>query len=106
MKLVEVKVVGMHFRGADAVQLAESLTAGEPLTLEREADNPHDINAVKVFYQDTWLGYIERGQAAWIAGELDDDPNNYVCTVTGHEAVTNARGKENVYPVVEIHIGE
>lgn len=70
-----VAVVGMRFRGADVVQLVDSLAVeGEPVefTLKREPENPHDPNAIQVFYEDTFIGYIERGQACFISPDMDE----------------------------------
>lgn len=69
----EVRIVGMHFRGAEMVEYASALQGGEELSLEREPENQYDQNAIKVLTNDgTHLGYIERGQAAWISGHMDE----------------------------------
>jgi hypothetical protein len=49
----------------------ERLQAGDPLTLVREPDNPHDRNAVRVEWQGRQLGYLPRAENAAIAVELD-----------------------------------
>ncbi len=98
-----VKVVGMHFRGAHAKEIASALLPGNTLTLEREPENAYDINAIKVIHPGTeqHIGYIEAGQAAWIATELDDTTKQPICTVTGLET-----SNKNTYPVVTIVVGD
>lgn len=91
-----VKIVGMHFRGGDAREIAASLTPGSTLRLEREPDNAFDSYAIKAFVADTHIGYIERGQAMWIAPEMDEGAE-MVATVTGH-----IEEKRNTYPVVTV----
>jgi hypothetical protein len=93
-----VLCVGMHFRGGDAVRTAAELTEDAVLRLEREPENAHDSYAIKVMFEDMHLGYIERGQAGWIA-PLMDDGGEPVVRLTGHEQ----RGK-NSHPVLEIVI--
>lgn len=98
-----VAVVGMHFRGGDAKNIAASLEPGETLRLEREPENQFDSNAIKVFYEALWIGYIEAGQAAWIATEMDEpDAPAYIATVTGSED-RESRGKTNTHPIVTVH---
>lgn len=92
-----VAVVGMHFRGSDAVQLAASLEPPTALRLQREPENEWDANAIKVFYEDTWIGYVERGQAMWISMDLDTG-STAVARVTGNEV----RGK-NIHPILTIY---
>lgn len=68
---VNVEVVGTSYRGADACALVNALEVPCSFRLEREPENPYDPNAIKVFYEDTHIGYVERGQAVWIAPDLD-----------------------------------
>ena len=91
-----VLCVGMHFRGATAVEAAAALEAGDTVTLEREPENAYDAYAIKVMLAEIHIGYVERGQAAWIS-PLIDDGAAATATVTGHET-----RKNNVHPVLEI----
>lgn len=96
--------VGMHFRGAAAVQTAAALEEGTIVTLEREPENPHDYNALKVFVGDFFIGYVDRMVAAWISPLLDEQPPDEARTtarVVGHEQ----RGK-NLHPLLEIVVDE
>lgn len=98
-----VAVVGMHFRGAHAVEIAAALVPGNTLILEPEPDNAYDGNALKAIYmaddEPIHIGYIERGQAAWITPLLADGASA-TCTVTRLETRRN-----NVHPIVEIVVG-
>jgi hypothetical protein len=67
----EVRIVGMHFRGQEAKSAAVTMPLGTILRLEREPSNIHDYNAIKAFYSDLFLGYVEGTQAAWIAPHMD-----------------------------------
>ena len=98
-----VKVVGMHFRGAHAKEIASALLPGNTLTLEREPENQFDINAIKVIHPGTeqHIGYVEASQAAWTASELDETSEPPTCTVTGLETANR-----NTYPVVTIVVDE
>lgn len=47
------------------------LRVGEPLRLVREAANPHDANAVAVYFRGDKLGYVPRRENAAVAQMLD-----------------------------------
>lgn len=59
------------WRYAEAAEVWPELRLGEPLDLVREADNPHDANAVRVQWRGRKLGYVPRRQNAAIAWGLD-----------------------------------
>jgi len=64
------KVAGVTFEGRQDVLL--DLQAGEPVVLERERDNPHDANAIRVLDgQGRQLGYLAAGLAACLAPGID-----------------------------------
>lgn len=96
-----VRVVGMHFRGADAKEAAENLQPEQVLRLEREPMNEHDPNAIKVFFEDLWLGYLERTQAAWIAPNMDEG-RTFTCVVQIVSEEPMKNGKINYIPIVEV----
>ena len=75
-----VLVVGMHFRGSHAVAAVSSFLPPVELQLEREPQNPYDEFAIKVFYDGEHIGYVERGQAAFISPQIDEG-QKYRCTV-------------------------
>ena len=78
----DVRCVGMHFRGPEAVAMAEALLPGDEVALEREPFNQYDENAIKVMLRDTHIGYIARQSAAFIAAYMDDGAE-FSATVTG-----------------------
>ncbi len=59
------------FRYADAAAVMPMLKIGDALDLVREADNPHDPNAVRVEWRGRKLGYVPRRENASIAWGLD-----------------------------------
>jgi hypothetical protein len=93
-----VLCVGMHFRGGGAKDIAAALTPGDTVRLEREPENQFDAYAIKVLVEDMHIGYIERGQAAWIS-PLIDDGDEATAVVTGHE-----ERKNNLHPVLRIEV--
>lgn len=100
-----VLCVGMHFRGPAARDVAAALTPGDTVLLEREPDNAFDAYAIRVLVPDGdeppfHIGYIERGQAAWIS-PLIDDGATATAEVTGVE-----QRKNNLHPVLVIHVSE
>lgn len=70
-KFPNVSVVGMYFRGPHAKAWAEQVPIGEELFYEREPENPYDPSAIKIMYNLEHVGYVERGQAAFIAPHID-----------------------------------
>jgi len=69
LRVQRVTLAGVSYHEARRVwpQLAE----GDALQLVREADNPHDPQAVRVDWQGTTLGYLPREQSGPIAAALD-----------------------------------
>jgi hypothetical protein len=59
------------FRYAEASQVWSELRLGDPLELVREADNPHDRNAVRVDWRGRKLGYVPRAENAALAWAMD-----------------------------------
>lgn len=97
---IDVKVVGMHFRERDGVpakQIVANMVPPLTLDLEREPENPYDANAIKVICNEKHIGYIEAGQAMWIAPRLDRG-DQLVCRVERLETVGR-----NLHPIC--HIG-
>ena len=58
------------FRYAEGVEVWPLLQPGDALELVREADNPHDPNAVRVEWRGRKLGYVPRRQNAALAWGL------------------------------------
>jgi len=59
------------FRYHEAPEIWSELRVGDPLTLERERDNPHDPSAVSVAWRGHKLGYVPRRENALVAWSLD-----------------------------------
>lgn len=59
------------FRYGEAADLWPRLQQGDALELVREADNPHDVNAVRVEWRGRKLGYVPRRENAAVAWGLD-----------------------------------
>jgi hypothetical protein len=59
------------FRYHAAEELWGQLGVGDPLTIERDRDNPHDANAVSVAWRGHKLGYVPRRENALLAWSLD-----------------------------------
>ena len=59
------------YRYGEAAALWPLLQPGDALELVREADNPHDPNAVRVDWRGRKLGYVPRRDNAALAWGLD-----------------------------------
>lgn len=91
-----VNLVGTHFRGVDARNIVASFHEGLVVQLEREHDNDYDEYAIKTMYKGIHVGYIEKGQASWIAPDMDADPEQpWIGTVTSF-----LEGSRVTYPVL------
>lgn len=51
--------------------LWDEMKVGDTLTLQREPSNPHDANAVIVFWNGQRLGYIPRKENSDVARQID-----------------------------------
>ncbi len=58
-------------RHHDAKAVWDELRVGDSLVLVREADNPHDSNAVRVDWKDRTLGYLPKSENTFVARQLD-----------------------------------
>lgn len=52
-------------------ELWDALKVGDALALVREADNPHDANAVRVEWRGRQLGYLPRAENRAVAAAMD-----------------------------------
>ena len=62
-------LAGFNYHQAPAV--FANLRSGDALALLREADNPHDANAIGVYWREHKLGYVPRAQNAALAWAMD-----------------------------------
>jgi hypothetical protein len=51
--------------------LWDNMRVGDPLTLKREPQNPHDANAVRVEWKGQPLGYVPRRDNSDVARQID-----------------------------------
>ena len=66
-------IAGFQFHRGEAVW--PLLSVGAELALVRESSNPHDDNAVAVYFKNEMLGYVPRGENGAIAQMLDRGEN-------------------------------
>ena len=59
------------FRHHGAADVWQELRVGDSLELAREADNPHDANAVSLSWRGRKLGYVPRRENAALAWGLE-----------------------------------
>jgi len=67
--LQESPLAGYRYHRADGVW--SFLCMGAPLRLKREPHNPHDINAIGVWFMNDKLGYIPRSENSRLAALMD-----------------------------------
>ena len=65
----ESPVAGFQFHQGEAAW--PSLFTGAPLALRREPYNPHDADAVAVYFKTKKLGYVPRAENRVVAQMLD-----------------------------------
>ena len=51
--------------------VAQNVRLGDRLTTEREPDNPHDANAVRLYHDGGEIGYVPARHVVWVAEILD-----------------------------------
>ena len=75
---------GVSFRPIEAKAIVIALQDGEELNLEREPENAHDVNAIRVVHPPSgeFLGFVAREVAADIA-PLMDNGMRFTCKVNG-----------------------
>jgi hypothetical protein len=59
------------FRHHAALRVWPALRDNDLLSLVREADNPHDADAVAIYWKSRKLGYLPRGENFLVARLLD-----------------------------------
>lgn len=62
-------LAGFQFHAGN--RLWPELRQGDPLSLIREPDNPHDRQAVRVEWRGQHLGYLPRAENRTVAAEID-----------------------------------
>ncbi len=59
------------FQYYDGKVLWDNMRVGDPLTLVREPQNPHDANAIRVEWKGQPLGYVPRRDNRDVARQID-----------------------------------
>jgi hypothetical protein len=67
-ELIVTAVAGAGRHHADALQSAQP---GDPLSLRRDAGNPHDANAIAIDHGSQQVGWVPREIAAELAPEIN-----------------------------------
>jgi hypothetical protein len=62
-------LAGFQYHAGEA--LWQDMREGDRLTLVREADNPHDANAVRIEWRGQKLGYLPRAENRTVAAAMD-----------------------------------
>ena len=83
------KLAGVSFEGRQ--DIAAGLREGTRLELRRQADNPHDGNAIAVFYGALQIGFLNRQMAGKLAPLIDVEGRRYVAEVTAITGGTKGR---------------
>lgn len=71
---------GVNFRPKEAKEIVKSLAIETTLTLERDSGNEYDENAVKVLYEDQFIGFVAKEDAAEIGPRMDSG-EEFICYV-------------------------
>jgi hypothetical protein len=80
----EILQTFLAYRLADAAKkMALGIAIGDPLLLRHEPSNKYDPNAVKVFWQDHWIGFLPKDMAALIVAEVPEAAAGMEGVVTG-----------------------
>jgi len=69
MKSINTKVVGVTFEGRQ--EIIADLTGSSKIKLERDANNPHDSNAVQVIAEGKQIGFLSKELAESIGPCMD-----------------------------------
>lgn len=92
---LHTKIVGVTKRNdcgdkiQDILEEISDFADGASLELEHEEDNSYDENAIKVFYSNEHIGYINRDLAAELAPLVDDERvEAELCQITGGDGLS------------------
>ena len=85
------------FQYDDGKVLWDNMRVGDPLTLVREPQNPHDSNAVRVEWKGQPLGYVPRRDNRDVARQMDRG-------VAAQAHIVNLKDARNPWQRVEFEI--
>ena len=77
--LLDCHIAGFTYY--DGLDVIGDLKLGAPVTLKSEPENPHDPNAVAIYYEGTKLGYVPQYKNSYISNLL----------YFGHDEIVEAR---------------
>jgi hypothetical protein len=66
--LLDCHIAGFNYY--DGIEVIDQLKLGTSVTLKAEADNPHDSEAVAIYFKEVKLGYIPQYKNAYISNLL------------------------------------
>lgn len=69
MWVQDAPLAGSQFHELD--QCLPAIHVGDALRLVREPENPHDALAIRVYWQDCFLGYVPRRENRALAQAMD-----------------------------------
>jgi hypothetical protein len=69
IKILDCEVLGLYYYDYNAVR--HTLREKAYFQIQRESNNSHDYKAVKVYFQNTKLGYLPRGLNLAIASLMN-----------------------------------
>lgn len=81
MELTTFYVSGIMYRPKKIIkEVADFASMGDDLYLECDKKNKYDKYAVKVFFNDSWIGYVESDCSKDVT-ELIESNKTYKCSV-------------------------
>ena len=66
--LMDCHIAGFTYY--DGLDVIEELKLGAPVTLVSEPENPHDAEAVAIYFRETKLGYVPRAKTYFVSQQL------------------------------------
>jgi hypothetical protein len=66
--LLDCHIAGFTYY--DGLDVIDQLKLGAAVTLKSESENPHDPNAVAIYFEDTKLGYVPKYKNADVSNLL------------------------------------
>lgn len=94
------KLQGLKYTIGPAQDTLRNLQRDDRLDLEREPDNPHDSNAIKVKRAIYHLGYIPKEVAKELAPRMDEG-DCFICLLLDNNP-KNPRIKITLHPLIRL----
>jgi hypothetical protein len=87
----------------DGVDVFENLKIGAPLSLKAEPENPHDPNAVAIYYEEVKIGFVPRSENGLLRKFLNLGHTN-LFEVKINQIVPEAHPEKQIRVVVRIKV--